>query len=918
MLAVARDDAGPLLGRDAETELLRSLLDEIESGGGALVLRGEPGIGKSRVLAEATALARERSIAVLSTTGVQCEAHVAFSGLHQLLRPVRDHATGLLPAQRAVLDAALGLGDDAAPEHFRIAMAVLDLLTEVAGDGPLLVIAEDAHWLDRPSSDVLAFVARRLESDPIVLLAATRDGFPSSLVDAGLPEHRLNTLDPASAAQLLDSSAGQLAPTTRTRILREAAGNPLGLIELPIAVARAQQGAPMPGLVPLTDRLEEAFAARVSDLPEETRLLLLTAALNDEERLSEVLEAGSAVAAAPVDVDRLDPAAQAAIVDLDERTVRFRHPLMRSAVRQAASVRQRRRVHEALADALDVEPDRRVWHRAALIAGTDEDVAVELEEAGRRARRRGAVSVAATALRRAAELSDPAQRARRLIAAAEAAFELGQSDIVAPLLREAERLEPGPLERARATWIDEMTNLRAPSPTWAAAMITAAEQAGQAGDRDLHFALLWLVATRAHWADPGPAARRTLVEAASRLGDPDDLHVLAIQAYADPFGHAPAVLAHVQRAAAEGGNNTEALLYLGNAAVAIGAFDVADTLLSAGTQALRADGRLGHLAYVLSVQGIVTTRLAKWDVAIPAAAEATRLSTELGQPLWKAAADTIVAAIAGMRGDADAAEQTASDAERIALPIGANMIVALAQFGRVSAALGASRHEDAYEAATRLFDPTGPAHHPAMASWIIGDLAEAALHVGRIEEARARVAEIQAAAGQNPTIWIALGLRHARAVLADDEQASERFDEALSADLGRWPFQRARALLAHGRWLRRQRRITEARASLREARDTFDALGCAAFSQQARRELRASGESSRRRDPAARDQLTPQELQIAHLAAEGLSNRAIGQQLYLSHRTIGTHLYRIFPKLGITTRSELGPALSAGASPPQR
>ena len=914
MLGLARDEAGPLLGRDAETDLLTSLLDGIESGGGALVLRGEPGIGKSRLLAEAAALARERDIAVLTTMGVQCEAHVAFSGLHQLLRPVRGRAAGLLPEQRAVLDSALGLGDGAAPEHFRIAMAVLDLLSEVAADGPHLVIAEDAQWLDRPSSDVLAFVARRLEFDPILLLAATRDGFWSSLIDTGLPEHRLNALDPASAAQLLDASAGQLTPTTRNRVLSEAAGNPLALIELPIAVASVEQETPMPGLVPLTDRLEQAFAARVSDLPDDTRLLLLTAALNDEERLSEVLEAGTAVGGASTDVDPLDPAVQAAIVDLDERTVRFRHPLMRSAVRQSASVLQRRRVHAALADVLRAEPDRRVWHRAALITGTHEDVAAELEETGRRARRRGAVGVAATALRRAAELSDPGHRAKRLVAAAEVAFELGQLDTVAPLLREAEQLELEPLDRARATWIDEMTNLRAPTPTRTAALMAAAEQAGQAGDRDLHFALLWLVATRAHWADPGPEARRTLVEAASRLGDADDLRVLAIQAYADPFGHAPAVLAHVEKAAAEGGNDTEALLYLGNAAVAVGAFDIGDTLLSAGTQALRADGRLGHLGYVLSVQGIVTTRLAKWDVAIPAADEATRLAAELGQPLWKAAADTIVSTIEGMRGDEDAAERASAAAERIAMPIGANMIVALAQFGRVSAALGASRHEDAYESAERLFDPTGPAHHPAMASWIIGDLAEAALHVGRVEEARTRVAQIGAAAGDSPTVWIALGLRHARALLADDEQAASRFEEALGADLGRWPFQRARLLLAHGRWLRRQRQIAESRAPLREARDTFDALGCTAFSDLARRELRASGESSRRPDPAARDQLTAQELQIAHLAAEGLSNRAIGQQLYLSHRTVGTHLYRVFPKLGITGRGELGRALSAGAA----
>jgi hypothetical protein len=285
-----------------------------------------------------------------------------------------------------------------------------------------------------------------------------------------------------------------------------------------------------------------------------------------------------------------------------------------------------------------------------------------------------------------------------------------------------------------------MINLRAPSPTRTTALIAAAEQAGQAGDRDLRFALLWLVATRAWWADPGPAARRTLVEAASRLGDADDLHVLAIQAYADPFGHAPAVLARVQQAAAEGSHDTEAFLYLGPAAVAVGAFDIGMTLLSGATDGLRADGRLGHLAYVLAIQGIVATRLADWDVAIPAAEEARSLAIELGQPLWKAGAETLVSTIAGMRGDEDAAERASAEAGRIALPTGANMTVALAQFGKVSAALGTSRHDDAYEAAARLFDPTDPAHHPAMASWIIGDLAEAARHAGRIEEARVRVA----------------------------------------------------------------------------------------------------------------------------------------------------------------------------------
>jgi DNA-binding CsgD family transcriptional regulator len=917
MLAPSKDRA-PLLGRSTEIEVLTGLLDDVEHRGAALVLRGDPGIGKSRLLAEAIALAEEREMNVLATRGVQSEARLAFGGLQQLLRPVRSQAAGLTAAHQAVLDAALGVGDDQAPEHFRIALAVLDLLSDASTDSPLLLVAEDAHWLDQPSVDVLSFVARRLESDPIVLLAAAREGYPTVFSADELPELRLQPLDPAPATRLLLDSGDHLSAGERSRILREAAGNPLALVELPSIAHRLDDDELMPGLVPLTDRLERAFAARAADLPLATRLLLLVAALNDRESLREVLQAGRLVADQPVGVEALQAAADVRIVELDERTVRFRHPLMRSAVRQSAGVEQRRRVHEALAETLEAEPDRRVWHRAALICGEHEEVALELEEAGRRARRRGAIGVAATALRRAAELSDPAQRAGRLIAAAEVAFELGQPHIVAPLLREAEQLEPGPLDRARATWIDEMINLRAPSPTRTTALIAAAERAGQAGDRNLHFALLWLVATRAWWADPGPVARRTLVEAASRLGDAEDLHVLAIQAYADPFRHARAVLARVQRAASEGSNDTEDLLYLGPAAVAVGAFDIGMPLLSAATDGLRADGRLGHLAYVVAIQAIVATRLADWDVAIPAAEEAKSLAIELGQPLWKAAAEALVSHVAGMRGDVDTAERASAEAERVAAPTGANNVVAMAQFGKVSAALGDSRHDDAYNTALRLFDPTDPAHHPAMASWIIGDLAEAALHAGRVEEARARVAELEAAAGDNPTVWIALGLRHARALLADDEQAGERFEEALGADLGRWPFQRARLLLAHGQWLRRRRRITESRAPLREARDAFDALGCAAFSQQARRELRASGESSRRRDPAARDQLTAQELQIAHLAAEGLSNREIGQQLYLSHRTIGTHLYRIFPKLGVTARGELGPALSAGAAPPQR
>jgi DNA-binding CsgD family transcriptional regulator len=905
-----REHAGPLFGRGAETEILQSLLDSIAAGGSALVLRGEPGIGKSRLLSAAKALARERQIAVLTATGVQSEARLPFSGLHQLLRPVRSRMTVLPPVLREALDTAFGLTDGAAPEPFRIALAALEVLAEVAGEAPLLVIAEDAQWLDRATSDALSFVARRLDYDPIVLLAAVRDGYPSALTDAGLPELRIGALEPGAAAQLLDASEQQLTLRQRDRVLREAAGNPLALLELPVTDRRARPGVAVPGVRPLTERLEQAFAARVSDLPEESRLLLLAAALSDGDRVSEVLHAGSALTGDSVGLEMLEPAVGAAIVDLDERRITFRHPLMRSAVVQSATAPRRRRVHEALAEVLHGEPDRRVWHRAALLAGVHEDVAGELEEAGRRARQRGAIGVAVSALHRAAELSDATSRARRLLAAAQLAFELGRPDVVVPLVREAERLSLGAVERARAMWIKEMVDLRPFSDAARAhALIAAAGQAMEAGDRDLAVDLLWVVAQRMWWVHAGRDAREPLIEAARALGDAaDDARVLAVLAFADPVGSSPLVVRRLQEAATERNSDPEVARHLGGASVVVGAFDTGSSALGVAIDGLREQGRLGHLPRLLALQGIVSSRLSDWDVATPAAEESRRLAMELGEPLWGAGAETVMSVIAGMRGDEETAEQASMRAERVALPLGATFMICYAQFGRVLAALGAARHADAYELAVRLFDPGDPAHH-SVAFWHIGDLAEAALHVGQVDRARTLVAQVEAAVGQDPGIGIALSLRHARAVLADDEEAAARFDEALDADLARWPFPRARLLFAHGQWLRRQRRIAESRPSLRAARDGFDALGCEAWSAQARRELRASGESSRRRDPAAREQLTPQELQIARLAAQGLSNREIGQRLYLSHRTIGTHLYRAFPKLGITTRNELRSAL---------
>jgi DNA-binding CsgD family transcriptional regulator len=914
MVATTRDEAAPLVGREQEQSLLRSLLDEVAIHGQALVLRGEPGVGKSRLLSDTARVARERGMSVLTATGVQSEARLPFAGLHQLLRPVRGRAAELPAAQRAALDAAFGLTPDVAPEHYRIAMAVLDLVSEVASDAPLLLVAEDTQWLDRPTSDVLAFVARRIESDPIILLAATREGYPSVLGDAGVPEHTVSSLDDVAAGALLDAVAPQLSLRARSRVLREAAGNPLALIELPQVVRQYEDEGWTSGPLPLTERLERAFAARVSELPEEARLVLLAAALDDGDATGEILRAASMIAGKGLDLDVAAPAAEARIIEVDLQMLRFRHPLIRSAVAQSAGVGDRRRVHEALAAVLADQPDRRAWHRAALLSGEHEEIALELEQAATRAQQRGAVAVAVSALRRAADLSEGATiRSRRLLGAARLAVELGRPDVVVPLLHEVNQLDLGELERARITWIEETAVTRPLGDIGRFTyLIAAAERAGAEGDHDLHVDLLWLVASRAWWVDPGPEARQLLIEASRRLGDANakDPRVFAIHAYADPVGHAEGVLARLRREAAEERLDTDASRFFGPAALVVGAFDMGNDFLRAAVNGLRNEGRLGHLPRLLSLYSCMAARRGDWEVAITAGEEARRLAEEFAEQQWAAAADTSISLVAAMRGDEQRAERMAARAEAVAEPAGANITMAFAQFGKVLAALATDRHADAYEYAERLFDPADSAYHSVISSWLIADLAEAAVHIDRLDAARTRVAQVEEVAGGQPGVWIALALGHARAVVAEPAEAGERFDEALSSDLTRWPFQRARLQLAYGQWLRRQRRVAESRTVLRAARDTFDALGCQRWSEHARRELRASGERSRRRVPAARDQLTAQELQIAHLAAEGLSNREIGQQLYLSHRTISTHLYRVFPKLGITSRGELRTALA--------
>jgi len=488
---------------------------------------------------------------------------------------------------------------------------------------------------------------------------------------------------------------------------------------------------------------------------------------------------------------------------------------------------------------------------------------------------------------------------------------------VEPVLREVRELDLGELDRARVAWVEETAVTRPLEGEQYMSMIAAAEHAATAGEHDLHVDLLWLVASRAWWADPGPQVRQALITAAERLGDAtsEDPRVFAVHAYADPLSHADGVLTRLKRASRDPMLDTDAARFFGPAALVVGAFDLGADFLKTAVDGLRTDGRLGHLPRMLVLYSSMTARLGDWQAAVTSADEARRLAEEFADPQWAAAADTAISIVAAMRGDEEKAEQMAARAEMVAEPAGANITMAFAQIGKVLAALASGRHADAYATAARLFDPADPAYHPVISSWLIADLAEAASHTNQLDAARARVAQVQSGAGSRPGTWIALGLSHARALLADPAEARDRFDEALSLDLARWPFQRARVELAYGQWLRRQRHVADSRVLLRAARDTFASLGCAPWFEQAHRELRASGEGSRRQAPEARDELTAQELQIAQLAADGLTNREIGQRLFLSHRTISTHLYRVFPKLGITSRAELGTALMPGVQP---
>ena len=904
--------ARALVGREEELATIHRLVARAHAGGGSLVIRGAPGVGKSALLETVGEELSGRGWRVLRTDGTPAERRLPFAALHKLLRPIMGQADGLLARQRDALLRAFGLLDGPAPGIFLVALAALDLLAETATAGPVLIVVEDTHWLDRATADVLGFIARRLESDSVLVLASGRDGGGDRLTDSGLPELHLSALDAVASGVLLDASNPELSASRRRIVLEASAGNPLALVELPKALENSHGPADILGEVPMTDRLERAFAVRASELPEAAGDLVLLAAVNDSDSVAEVVGA-AAVMRPGASVDDLGVAMSAGLILVDESVVRFRHPLVRSAIYRSASMARRHAAHAALAEILAGEPNRSVWHRAASVVGPDGELAAELEVVALGARRRGAIDTALAALRRSAQLSKgPALRGRRLLGAADLAFELGEVDLGGRLLRTAGALELEARDRVRLEWIRELSDERLiGGAERVEVLIELAEQARAGGDRDLSLQLLRRAALRCWTIDLGPGPAQRVIAATDRTGvkDADPLRVV-IQAYASPFERGAEVLALLDQPGVTRGADLAGLHMLAQAAACVGAFARAETLCIAAARGLREQGRLARLAPVLAMQAWAALRLGRWAVASAAAEESARLAQETRQPLRRADALSAQAMLASMRGDVDAAATIATEAEGLALAVGSSMTLALVQNARAMAASVAGRPVDAFEQLFRIYQPADPAHHRMQACWAIGSLAEYAVASAHREQAADELAKLEPLAASTPSTGVQVAMRYARALLADPTGAESRYLAALAPELGGWPFDEARVLLSYGGWLRRQRRVTDARAPLRSALETFERLGVLGWAERARRELRAAGEDSVRRAPEAWYQLTAQETQIAQLVAEGLSNKDIGRQLYLSHRTIASHLYRMFPKLGVTSRAQLARAVS--------
>ena len=915
-----------IIGREAGLARLRALVDPVPPASQVLLITGEAGMGKTVLLTDAADRARSAGVRVLSVTGRESESRLAFAGLHQLLRPVLSSAAGLPGRQAQALTAALGLAaDPVAPDPLLTGVAVLTLLSDLSERSPVLVVADDAHWLDRSSLDTLAFAGSRLDAERIVLLVAARGQAPPPGFDRGFPQLHLEPLSAGDAGLLLDGQPRSPRGQARLQVLAQAAGNPMALIELSKVIAddpaASRRWAAEP--LPLTDRLSAVLTSRFAALPEQARAALLLAAVADDPDLRVATSHG-----AGPDAGALAPAEQLGLVKVNRTGLQFSHPLVRSAIYHSAPFAQRAAAHRQLAGALHDQPDRRAWHLAAAALDPDEHVASLLEATAAQARRRGGAAAAALAMERAAELSpDPADQARRLVAAASAAVPTGQGDWVQDLAARALAVTADPelrlTARHDAGWALAWSGRRTAALS---ALISVAEEASH----DLP-ALAWdavgSAATVAYQTGM-PASRQAVSRALGlleRQGPPPpdrapglDVNVLRlwIRASADPIGNRNQLLPDLHKIV---GLPIEehSLWRIACTAWLLDESDLAITLLQDAMQRLRAPGVRGTSGGSLTVLGWAYIDTGRWDEALDAAAEAAGLAEANHQEIIAASADVITATVLALRGDSGAARRHAARALAIVDPAECGLVAARARRALGVAALADGSYLQAFAQLRGLFSEDGMALHNYASYLGVADLAAAAVRADRRMEGHDLLERALSRLDGTASARLEQLIARARGILADPDAAGAHFATALADPAGdQWPFERAQLRLDYAEWLRRRRRINDAKPVLTEALGTFQRLGARSWAQRAEAELRACGVaagSAPERDVLA--ELTPQQRQIVRLASDGLTDREIGDRLFLSPRTVSSHLYRSYPKLGVASRHQLRDVIAITSTP---
>jgi DNA-binding NarL/FixJ family response regulator len=899
--------AAALMDRLSERDALDRLVRAVKAGESqTLVVRGDPGVGKTVLLDYLAGQASASGCRVARATGVQSEMELAFAGLHQLCAPMLARAGRLPVPQRDALRIAFGLAAGPPPDRFLVGLAVLSLLSGTAGERPLICLIDDGQWLDRASAQALGFVARRLAADPVGAVFVARE--PGEEL-AGLPELVITGLRPADARALLDSAlAGPLDARIRDLIIAETHGNPLALLELPRGLSPAQLagGFGLPGAAPLTGRIEDSFARQLAALPEQTRRLVQLAAADPSGDQSLVWRAAERLS---LPVQAAAPAVEAGLVEFGGR-VRFRHPLARSAAYRSAPLPDRQHMHAALAEVTDpaAEPDRRAWHRAQAAAGPDEEIAAELERCAGRAQARGGVAAAAAFLERSVALTvDAARYAERMLAAAQASLQAGEFDKALELLATAEARQLDEFQRAQVDLVRGHVAFASGLGSDAPALLLNAARRLQPFNLELAretYLTAWGAAGITAHRDGGTVLvtiSRAIRTLPATSGSPRPLDLLLDSLALLTTEGRPAATSALQRAAeAMADISLQDALRWGWAAAgasnAVWDIEGSRAISTRQVRLLRDAGVLAQLPIHLSALAVVTAWIGDFAGAAALITESDHVAAATGSQLAPYALLRLLA-LQGREAEAGAAIASAIEhGQPHAQWAAAVLYNGLARYGAAAAA--------ARQAASNTFDPW-------LSAWALPELVEAAARTGETDLARdtlERLAETTQSCGND----VAAGIEaRCRALLSDAAATDELFREAVDR-LSRTEVrpELARAHLLYGEWLRRENRRVGARAQLRTAYDMLTEIGMEGFAERARRELTATGETVRKRNVETVTALTSQEAYIARLARDGMTNPEIAAQLFLSARTVEWHLRKIFTKLGIGSRRELSAALA--------